>query len=110
AGTIFVAELADVVVGLVMILTRVPFESLDEPPGTYALVAELVVRTGFRGQGIGRTLLRAAERHALDSGAHDLRIGVLSTNLPARRLYTDEGFSPYSEILSKPLAPIDPRA
>ena len=106
AGTIFVAELAGVIAGLVMILTRVPFESLDEPPGAYALVAELVIRTGFRGRGIGRALLQAAERHARESGAMELRIGVLSANLPARQLYLDEGFTPYTEILAKPLASI----
>jgi GNAT superfamily N-acetyltransferase len=109
AGTIFVAELADIVVGLVMILLRVPFEALDEPPGAYALVAELVVRAGFRGQGIGRALLQAAERHAHKTGARELRISVLSTNHPARQLYIDEGFSSYSEILAKPLAPINHR-
>ena len=42
AGTILVAEHEKAIAGLVMVLTRVPFE-LDEPPGDYALVAELVV-------------------------------------------------------------------
>jgi ribosomal protein S18 acetylase RimI-like enzyme len=104
AGTILVAELANAIAGLVMVLTRVPFESLDEPPGSYALVAELVVLGAFRGHGIGRALLQAAERHAHDSGATELRIGVLSDNLPARQLYVAEGFAAYSEILAKPLA------
>lgn len=103
AGTILVADHANAIAGLVMILTRVPFESLDEPPGDYALVAELVVRTGLRGRGIGRALLRAAERHASKSGATELRIGVLSTNRPARQLYLTEGFAPYVETLTKPL-------
>src|SRR5262245_30209610 len=49
AGTILLAEHADGIAGLVMVLTRVPFESLDEPPGDYALVAELVVRAAVRG-------------------------------------------------------------
>ena len=105
AGTILVAEHGDGIAGLVMVLTRVPFESLDEPPGDCALVAELVVRAGSRGHGIGRALLRAAERLAHESGATELRIGVLSTNLPARQLYLAEGFAPYSEILAKPLNP-----
>ena len=105
AGTILVAQDADVIVGLVMLLTRVPFEALDEPPGHYALVAELVVRASSRGRGVGRALLRAAERLAHESGATELRIGVLSSNFPARQLYVDEGFAPYSETLAKPLEP-----
>ena len=109
AGTILVAQHADAIVGLVMLLARVPFESLDEPPGHYALVAELVVRASARGHGVGRALLRAAERLAHESGATELRIGVLSRNLPARQLYLGEGFSPYSEMLAKSLAPASDR-
>ena len=105
AGTILVAEHADAIAGLVMVLTRVPFESLDEPPTDYALIAELVVRAGFRGLGIGRALLQAGERHARESGATELRIGVLSNNRAARQLYLAEGFAPYSETLAKPLDP-----
>lgn len=103
AGTILVAEHADAVVGLVMVLARVPFEELDEPPGDYALVAELVVRAGFRGLGIGRALLKAAERYAREAGAGELRIRVLSDNRTARQLYLNDGFVPYLETLTKPL-------
>jgi ribosomal protein S18 acetylase RimI-like enzyme len=103
AGTILVAQHADAIVGIVMLLTHVPFEALDDPPGHYALVAELVVRASARGQGVGRALLRAAERLARESDATELRIGVLSRNLPARQLYVGEGFAPYSEILAKSL-------
>ena len=103
-GTILVAEHESQTVGLAMVLARVPFDSLDQPPGDYAIVAELVVRAEFRGQGIGRALLRAAERFARDAGASELRIAVLSQNLPARRLYLAEDFTPYSEVLAKPLS------
>ncbi len=109
AGSILVAEHDGAIAGLVMVLTRVPFESLDEPPGDYALVAELVVRESLRGLGIGRALLRAAERQALDSGASELRISVLSDNRPARQLYLVEGFVPYIETLTKSLNAV-PRA
>ena len=103
AGAIFVAELRREIVGLVSVLARVPFESLDEPPGDYAIVAELVVRVGFRRRGIARRLLDTAERFAREAGASELRIGVLSQNVAARDLYLREGFAPYKETLTKPL-------
>lgn len=103
AGAIFLAESAGEIVGLVMVLARVPFDLLDEPPGEYALVAELVVRAGFRRRGIARLLLDAAERHACAAAARELRIAVLSENTAARQLYVREGFAPYKETLSKPL-------
>ncbi len=63
-------------------LTRVPYEGLDDPPGEYALVTDLIVREGFRRRGLGRALLREAERLARDAGA-----GVLSDNREAHALY-----------------------
>jgi len=64
---------------------------------------ELVVRVAARGLGIGRALLQAAERHARESEATELRVGVLSSNRSARQLYLDEGFAPCVETLAKPL-------
>ena len=103
AGAIFVAERDGDIIGLVMVLAHIPFESLDEPPGGYALVAELVVRNGYRQRGTGAALLRAAERYARDAGASELRIAVLSRNHPARQLYLREGFAPYFDTLAKQL-------
>lgn len=88
AGVILVDEAASEVAGLTMVLTHVPFESLDEPPGAYALVAELVVRDAYRRR---------------DTGASELRIGVLSGNHGARQLYERLRFTPYVETLSQPL-------
>lgn len=103
AGAIFVAEHAGEIAGMMMVVARVPFESLDEPPGDYALVAELVVRERFRRRGIARALLDTAERYARDAGASELRIIVLSENGAARQLYLTGGFAPYKETLSKSL-------
>lgn len=103
AGTILVAEAAGEVVGVALVLARVPFEGLDEPPGEYAIVADLVVRDGYRRRGIGAALLGAAERHARAAGAAELRIGVLTGNHAARELYVRQGFAPYLETLARPL-------
>jgi len=103
AGAIFVAERLDEIVGLVMVMAHVPFEALDEPPGDYALIAELIVRTRFRRLGVARALLVTAQRYARDAGAKELRIVVLSQNTPARTLYLQDGFAPYKETLAKSL-------
>ena len=103
AGQIFVLEVNDAVTGFTTVYTRVPFERLDEPPGDYAIVAELLVRRGYRRRGYARALLAHGERYAASRGATELRIGVLSDNTAARSLYLDYGFRPYIETLSKPL-------
>lgn len=107
AGQIFVLEIDGAVAGFTTVYTRVPFERLDEPPGDYAIVAELLVRREFRRRGHARALLTHAERFAASAGAAELRIGVLSDNTSARTLYLDFGFKPYLETLSKtPARPI----
>ena len=103
AGTIFVAEHAREVAGFVTILARVPFKALDDPPGEYALVADLVVRKDFRRRGLAMALLREAEEYARAAGALEFRVGVLSQNEAAVNLYRRAGFAPYLETLAKSL-------
>ena len=101
AGTMLVAECDGMVGGFVGVLARVPYEELDEPPGDYALVSDLVVREPFRRRGVGEALLQEAAQWAAAAGAKELRIGVLSGNENAKRLYRRGGFAPYLEILAK---------
>ena len=100
-GRLFVAEQDGIVVGFVCVLAREPFTDLDDPPGTYALVTDLIVLPPWRGRGIGRRLLESAEAFARNAGASEFRIGVLSGNLSARRLYLAAGFQPHLEIFAK---------
>ena len=101
AGQVFVLEVDGAVAGFTTVYTRVPFERLDEPPGDYAIVAELLVRREYRRRGYARALLAHGEWYAASQGATELRIGVLSDNTAARALYLDYGFKPYIETLSK---------
>lgn len=108
AGQVFVLCVDGAIAGFTTVFTRVPFERLDEPPGDYALVAELLVRRDHRRRGYARALLAHAEHYATSQGARELRIGVLSDNTPAHTLYLDVGFRPYLETLSRWLAPLTP--
>ncbi|HET9948092.1 MAG TPA: GNAT family N-acetyltransferase [Longimicrobiales bacterium] len=102
-GAVLVAEVDGSVVGFVGIAANLPNDELDEPHGSYALVTDLAVTAVYRGQGIGRALLTAAEEHAISVGAEELRIAVLADNLGAWSLYSSVGFAPYLEVLRKDL-------
>jgi len=44
---------------------------------------------------------QAAERYAVEQGANELRLGVLSANQTARRLYLRASFNKHMEVLAK---------
>ena len=102
-GAILVAVVNGELAGFATVRARVPFQHLDDPPGTYALLADLVVSERHRGLGIGRGLVEAAKAYAIEHGASELRVGVLAGNTVARNLYVSSGFTPYLELLSKRL-------
>jgi ribosomal protein S18 acetylase RimI-like enzyme len=100
-GQVFVAEQDGVVVGFIAILATEPFTELSDPPGTHALVTDVVVLPSHRGRRIGGTLLQRAEAFARAAGATELRIGVLAKNTVAREVYRAAGFVPHLEVFTK---------
>jgi ribosomal protein S18 acetylase RimI-like enzyme len=95
SGTLMVAEVEGRVAGFVSVFGKVPPEEPDEEQAEYAYVSDLVVLPAYRGQGLGRGLLEAAQAFARAHGARTIWIGVLSRNRAARELYQELGFMPY---------------
>jgi ribosomal protein S18 acetylase RimI-like enzyme len=100
-GAVFVAEVNADMVGFVCVWGEVPQEELDEAPAPYAYVSDLVVLRDHRRRGIGRALLARAEEHATACGTSRIKIGVLSRNVEAARLYRRAGFREYRVELAK---------
>jgi ribosomal protein S18 acetylase RimI-like enzyme len=61
-----------------------------------AYIERLVVSPGFRRQGMARRLLVAAEDFARDVGKTTVGLHVSGNNLPALRLYENEGYEEVS--------------
>jgi GNAT superfamily N-acetyltransferase len=104
AGRILIAEVEGEIAGFVSVLARIPSEDLIEQDPEFAEVTDLIVRESHREQGIGGSLLNAAEAFAVGQGATRLRIGVLAANAAAHRLYERQGFKPSEIILEKGLS------
>jgi ribosomal protein S18 acetylase RimI-like enzyme len=102
-GRVFVAEVADTLIGFICVWARVQPDEPDDKPAHYAHVSDLVVRAAYRRRGIGRQLLSAAENYARFRGAVSLRIGVSARNVAAKHLYASAGFEEYKIELAKQL-------
>jgi ribosomal protein S18 acetylase RimI-like enzyme len=98
---ILVAEVGAGVVGWVGVVPRHVSDDILDHDREFAYITDLIVLKEYRGQGIGRRLLAAAEEYAAKQGARRLRVGVLSANAAAHRLYHSVGFRDYEVILEK---------
>ena len=84
----FVAELAGEIVGWIEISIQ---HRLQSAP--YALIGGLVVKEGFRNQGLGLRLCEHSEAWAWQQGASVIRVTSRSTRTDAHRFYLRNGYS-----------------
>jgi GNAT superfamily N-acetyltransferase len=97
----WIAESDGRVVGF---LSVVFYCTLFHPGGT-ALINELVVDRGARGQGVGGLLVRRAEQEAIRRGMDELEVGTERANAAALRFYRTRGFGEEYILLGKECAP-----
>jgi ribosomal protein S18 acetylase RimI-like enzyme len=102
-GQVLVADAGGEIAGYVTILNRVQSDDLDDGNIEFGLVADLLVRNAYRGTGLGRKLMDAAESSAREQGVRWLRISVMADNTAARELYASTGFSEIYVELEKEL-------
>lgn len=102
-GQILVAEVDGDIAGYVTLLNRVQSDDLDDGDVEFGLIADLVVREKYRGAGLGRKMMAAAESAAMAGNVRWLRISVMAANGAARQLYSSAGFSELYVELEKDL-------
>lgn len=105
-GAIFVAESTGTetpqVIGYVT--CRQSYEDdriIAEPARHYLYVSDLYVSNAWRGKGVARALLEAAEGHGRALKLNQVRIGALAANADARQTYAKAGFEEYEVVLRK---------
>jgi GNAT superfamily N-acetyltransferase len=102
-GQVLVADVDGEIAGYVTLLNRVQSDDLDDGNLEFGLVADLLVRKAYRGKGLGRELMAAAESFATEHGVRWLRVSVMAQNSAARKLYSSSGFSEIYVELEKDL-------
>lgn len=101
-GRVFVAEQNGAIAGFVCLMAKVEAD-LDESLEPYSYVSDLLVRAAYRGRGIGRQLMAAAEAAAREAQTARLKVGVLAANKGAYEFYRTGGFREYAIQLVKNL-------
>jgi GNAT superfamily N-acetyltransferase len=102
-GQVLVADVDGKIAGYVTMLNRVQSDDLDDGNLEFGLIADLLVREAYRGTGLGRELIAAAESFAKTHDVRWLRISVMAQNEAARKLYASTGFSEIYVELEKDL-------
>jgi ribosomal protein S18 acetylase RimI-like enzyme len=100
---LFVAELAGQLAGFVQIMLA---ENPDIPicvPRRYAVIDNLVVRSGLRRSGIGRALMHRASTWAAVQGASSVELTVYEFNETALEFYQSLGYEMLRHTMSKQL-------
>lgn len=92
-STVLVAEEAGDIVGLAVLLTRLPSAFAGAVPRKVIELDNLVVRVDRRGHGIGDRLLAETQRWSREQGATHIEVGVHAFNHDARRFYERFGFA-----------------
>ena len=101
----FVTETAGAVQAFMTIEVIDEQHSMAQPM-RFARVGSICVAPAHRGQGIGRSLMAAAEDWALQQGAAEVRLVVWKFNESAVRLYEEIGYQVRSLSMSKPITPL----
>ena len=67
--------------------------NITATPQEITVVHALGVLPDYQGQGIAKLMVQEAIRTAKENGQKAVRLDVLSTNIPAQKLYSDMGFN-----------------
>lgn len=100
---LFVGEREGTLLGLVQAaVTNTPPLSIFVPR-CYVVVDTLVVKAGFRQQGIGQKLMEQVQQWALAKGATAVELNVYQVNQEAMAFYRQLGYDTLSQKMSKSL-------
>lgn len=79
------------------------FRIIGSSVGTYGRIEHIFVDQGFRKQGIGKRLMKAAEDHFRSKGMKKVKLTVTSENKAAVSLYERIGYETKRYVMEKDL-------
>jgi ribosomal protein S18 acetylase RimI-like enzyme len=105
AQALLVARAAGQVVGVLLLQEMANPDDDIYRPRRYLYVDELMVAQAFRGRGIGRRLMEAAEHRALELGIEEIELNVWERNAGAIAFYEHLGYTTVRRRMVRNLGP-----
>lgn len=99
-GKILVVEINQTVVGMIAVMIEEEM-NMYRRLKRHAIITDLFILPEYRGRGISKDLLKAAEKYAAHKGLKVIEASVLLNNGKALRSYTRNGFEEMEIILRK---------
>jgi ribosomal protein S18 acetylase RimI-like enzyme len=96
---IVVASIENKIVGFLSVVTETCSDDLIQAP--YSDLEYIEVDPQYQGKGIGKTLMKEAEKIAQAKGHSLLSLQVWETNINAKSLYLKNGFQPIIHTMIK---------
>jgi ribosomal protein S18 acetylase RimI-like enzyme len=91
-AVIFIAEMDAKIVGAIVCVLEVTSDIPVRVPRKYACIENITVSTKFRKQGIGNSLIEAAQAWAKHMGATMMELTVWEFNWGAKQFYKKQGY------------------
>lgn len=92
-SVIFVAEIENVIAGMIQVTIKNVRLGVFLKARKYALLENLIVKSDYRNQGIGKILLNAAESYAKFQDVQCIELNVYEINNNAVEFYKSQGYA-----------------
>ncbi len=99
SGKIFVSSKDNEITGVLIV--AIEENEVNEQQGKHILIVDIVVKSDFRNQGIGKQLMKKAETFALENNMSEVRLYTLMKNKAALNLYRHCGYQDFGIALTK---------
>ncbi|WDH24454.1 GNAT family N-acetyltransferase [Pseudomonas chlororaphis] len=103
-GRIYIAVIESRAVGIIVVFQDQEHEGTQHVYPEYrrfCLVSDLVVSEAYKGKGVALALMEKVYEYTKSLGFSYVRLGVLNSNIPARKFYEKNGFELYEVTYRK---------
>jgi diamine N-acetyltransferase len=102
-AVLFVAQSGEKTIGFIEATIRQPPDHPEAVKKNYAYVNDICVKKEYRRSSVGKKLMEAVEKWAIESGLDQIELNVWDFNKRGLAFFENRGFKPLHHIMEKNL-------